>query len=112
MIPMQNKTSNDAEVLKLEADFNNQIANLATADVKENNLLPENINSLQVEVRDNIQVDVSELSQISTNLIQNNDQISDEIIALELLKNIAKNNKSKFMRKLASKMIKEKWWEK
>lgn len=106
---MGTKRSEDSEVLRLEANFNNQISALAIADAKKNEeLLPESINTLQSEIQNKIQVDVNELSRVALDLIRQNDKLTDEEVGIELLRNIALNNKSKFMRKLASKMIKEK----
>ncbi|MFP7478317.1 hypothetical protein [Terribacillus saccharophilus] len=106
---MGTKRSEDSEVLRLEANFNNQISALAIADAKKNKeLLPESINTLQSEIQNKIQVDVNELSSVALDLIRQNDKLTDEEVGIELLRNIALNNKSKFMRKLASKMIKEK----
>lgn len=109
---MKNKRNQDLEILKIEDSFNNKISELAIVNAKEQELLPEHINSLQREVKNKIQVDINELSQFATNLIKQDDKLTDEEVAIEMLKNISNNNKSKFMRKLASKMIKEKWWEK
>lgn len=109
---MKNKRNQDLEILKIEDSFNNKISELAIVNAKEQELLPEHINSLQREVKNKIQVDINELSQFATNLIKQDDKLTDDEVAIEMLKNISNNNKSKFMRKLASKMIKEKWWEK
>ncbi|MGN4883457.1 hypothetical protein ACTFST_10880 [Bacillus cereus group sp. MYBK106-1] len=35
----------------------------------------------------------------------------NEEIAVELLKDISINSENKFMKKLATKMLKRKWWE-
>ncbi|MFS0562759.1 hypothetical protein AB1K91_18750 [Terribacillus sp. 179-K 1B1 HS] len=106
---MENKRNEESEILRLEANFNNQISALAIVDHKENDeSLPVNINSLQSEIQNKIQVDVNELSKVALDLIKQDDKLTDEEVGIELLRNIALNNKSKFMRKLATKMIKEK----
>jgi len=106
---MGTKRNKDSEVLRIEDNFNNQISALAIADAKKNEeLLPESINTLQSEIQNKIQVDVNELSRVALDLIRQNEKLTDEEVGIELLRNIALDNKSKFMRKLASKMIKEK----
>ncbi|MEH7236398.1 hypothetical protein [Bacillus sp. JJ1562] len=111
---MPNKTQDDSVFKELEQNFNNKISALTLTTVKSNNELMQlnNVNSLQEQVKSEIQVDVEELSQVASDLIEKNARLSDQEVAIELLKNIASNNKSKTMRKLASNMINEKWWNK
>ncbi|MEH7223197.1 hypothetical protein V7112_05220 [Bacillus sp. JJ1566] len=111
---MPKNTQEDSVLKELEQNFNNKISDLTVTTVKNSNeLIPlNNIHSLQAQVKGEIQVDVKELSQVASDLIEKNEKLSDQEVAIELLKNIASNSKSKIMRKLASNMIKEKWWNK
>lgn len=107
------KISTDSNLEKLEQSFNEKISGLISTTVKSQNvkILDDN-NTLQKQVKKDIQVDVKRLSTITEDLIQKNKYLSDEEIAIELLKDVASNGGSKFIRKIASKMLKEKWWTK
>ncbi|GAB1798447.1 hypothetical protein [Priestia megaterium] len=107
------KISTDSNLEKLEQSFNEKVSGLISTTVKSQNvkILDDN-NTLQKQVKKDIQVDVKRLSTITEDLIQKNKYLSDEEIAIELLKDVASNGGSKFIRKIASKMLKEKWWTK
>lgn len=66
----------------------------------------------QDRMTEEIQVDVEQLSMLASTLIKEDPKQSDEEIAVKLLKNIAEHSKSKTLRKLATKMVREEWWKK
>ncbi|PFW47249.1 hypothetical protein [Priestia megaterium] len=107
------KISTDSNIEKLEQSFNEKVSGLISTTVKSQNvkILDDN-NTLQKQVKRDVQVDVKRLSTITEDLIQKNKYLSDKEIAIELLKDVASNGGSKFIRKIASKMLKEKWWTK
>ncbi|MEO2223022.1 hypothetical protein [Priestia megaterium] len=107
------KISTDSNLEKLEQSFNEKVSGLISTTVKSQNMkILDDNNTLQKQVKKDIQVDVKRLSTITEDLIQKNKYLSDEEIAIELLKDVASNGGSKFIRKIASKMLKEKWWTK
>lgn len=107
------KTSIDSDLKKLEQSFNERVSGLVSTTVKSQNVtISDDINNLQKQLKKDIQVDVKRLSNITEDLIQENKHLPDEEIAIELLKDVASNGGSKFIRKIASKMLKEKWWTK
>lgn len=99
------KEKAEEEILRLEDNYNKQILEVA--------LYKENEHSLgfQKDFKE-IEVESNDLFNEASDIINENTQISDEDVAIELLKNISKKGKSKFMRKLATEMLKEKWWNK
>lgn len=106
------KTTNN-ELVVIESNFKSNITNFALESTKNNvSLTKEKLDLLTSQVHRDINVDVEKLSGATKELLALNDKISDDEIAIELLKNIASTNDSKFMRKLASEMIKEEWWKK
>lgn len=107
-----NKSLNN-ELVVIENKFKNNITNLALESTKNDlSLTKENLDLVKKQVHKDFHVDVEELSRTTNELLNINNKMSDELIAIELLKKIASNNDSKFMKKLASEMIKEEWWKK
>lgn len=108
---MTNNLNN--ELKAIESDFNTNISNLALESVKNNETMKiENLDLFSKQIHKDIQVDVEVLSAKTSELLSKNDKISDDEIAIELLKKIVSTSDSKFMRKLASEMIREEWWNK
>jgi hypothetical protein len=106
---MKKNLSDESTMLKLEKGFNDKISSLVVATP---NLSPDKMSTLQTKINNEIQVDSNELSQVASEVIDKDNNLSDTEVAIELLKYIANRNKSKSMRKIASKMLKERWWEK
>lgn len=108
---MEDQKDTNLELEKLEEDYNSKITDLAVVTAKNNGLVLSNENDyLHTKVKRELQIDSEKLIQVASDLIENNETISDEKVAIELLKEVAKDSKSKTMRKLATKMVKEKWW--
>jgi ribosomal protein L18E len=101
------------ELTTIENKFNNNLSNLALKSATENEIMiPEKKVLLTQLIHKDFQVDVNDLSKTTNDLIVKNEKMSDEEIAIQLLKKLASTNKSKFMKKIASEMIKEEWWKK
>jgi hypothetical protein len=109
---MSNKNEILPSMKELEQNFNKKISNLAISSAQSKTIAPINLDLLQTQVKKDLNVDVIGLSKIASELVEKNDSLSEKEVAVELLKNIATTSKSKTLRKIASKMVKEKWWEK
>ncbi|RAZ67266.1 hypothetical protein [Planococcus maitriensis] len=93
------------EIKQLEESYNKQIMEIA---LYENKLSPPSV----LPKYNKIKVDESKLYKQAVELLSVNSEVQNKDIAIELLKNISINSKSKFMRKIALEMLKEKWWDK
>lgn len=63
-------------------------------------------------VRKKINVDVNHLAEMTDKYVSLNEKQTDEQIAIRLLEDMVSNGKTRFMRKIAKEMLKEKWWMK
>lgn len=98
---------------KIEQDFNNKVTDLALTAAKENNIIaPSEIGQLKAQLHKDFKVDTQTLSMVASSIIEKNEKLSDTEVAISLLKEVAANGENKFMKKIASKMLKDKWWEK
>jgi hypothetical protein len=98
---------------KIEQDFNNKVTDLALTAAKENNIIdPSEIVQLKVQLHKDFKVNTQTLSTVASSLIEKKENLSDTEVAISLLKEVAANGENKFMKKIASKMLKDKWWEK
>ncbi|PFP29394.1 hypothetical protein COJ96_10850 [Bacillus sp. AFS073361] len=110
---MSYNTQSDTVIKELEQDFKNKVTDLALSTAKSSNIVTiSDTNQLKTQLHKDFQVDAAKLSKVATNVIDKNEKLSDKEVAIELLKDIAINGKTKMMKKLASKMLSEKWWEK
>lgn len=102
------------ELQRAGIEFNNKITNLTVTTAKNNGIVLSNEdenNFLHKKIKKELQVDGYKLARLASNLIEKDKEMTDEKVAIELLKEISNNGESKTMKKLASKMIKEKWWQ-
>ncbi|MFP5109249.1 hypothetical protein ACSU6B_21160 [Neobacillus sp. C211] len=98
---------------KVEQDFNKKVTDLALTAAKENNIIaPSEIDQLMAQLHKDFKVDTQNLSNVASRLIEKNEKLSDTEVAISLLKEVAANGENKFMKKIASKMLNDKWWEK
>lgn len=110
---MTHKANKNLELKKLEEDYNNKITDLAVVTTKSSELFLSKENDyLHTKIKRELQIDSEKLVRLASDLIEDNENLSNEEVAIELLKEVAKNGKSKTMRKLAAKIVKEKWWQK
>ena len=63
-------------------------------------------------ILEELNMDVPALYEEAKIIIAHNEGISKEEVAVRLLGHVATQSKSKFIRKVACKMIKEEWWTK
>ena len=63
-------------------------------------------------ILEELHMDVPELYEEAKIIITHNEGISQQDVAIRLLGHVATQSKSKFIRKVACKMIKEEWWTK
>ncbi|MEH7456347.1 hypothetical protein V7183_03700 [Bacillus sp. JJ1127] len=104
-----NNTQNELQLI--QRNFENQVSNTALELAKAESKLPMNQSIIEA-VEKGISVDTVELSKKVEQILDIDEKQSNEEIAIKLLEDISSHSDSKFMRKLASSMLKEKWWEK
>lgn len=73
---------------------------------------PHELELFNEKLRKKIDLDINRLSETTDRILEENEYISNQDVIIELLKNISVHNKSKFMRKIATEMLKERWWDK
>ncbi len=101
-----------SELQSLQREFENQVVNTTLEAVKnEWKIAVYDEKTVSKKVKDEIDIDTLELSKKVEKLLDIDEKKSNEEIAVELLKDISINSESKFMKKLAKKMLKRKWWE-
>jgi len=107
---MYNSNEYNKELKELEVAFHNKVLNLSLDNQYKASmsLFPS---LFKKKVRKEIDIDTKELAGEANRLMKESEGMTDKEVAIELLKFIKNNDKSKTMRKLASKMIEEKWWE-
>lgn len=67
---------------------------------------------VQSSLREQVNVDVNHLSEVAKQKIAENEDATEEEIAITLLKDMAETGKTRFIRKIAKEMLKESWWKK
>lgn len=100
------------ELQLIQKNFENQVSNEALQVAKTGAINSFYYAAIQHEVNKKLQIDVFDLAHEVDKILDVNDKLSNEEIAIELLKKISLHSKSKFMRKLATEMLKEEWWKK
>ncbi|MGG4013597.1 hypothetical protein [Bacillus smithii] len=100
------------ELQLIQKNFEIQVAKEALEVAPIESIESINHTIIQEKVKKKLQVNVDELADEVYKILDKNDKLSDEEIAIQLLKKISLYGKSKFMRKLATEMLKEKWWKK
>ncbi|MFJ8529153.1 hypothetical protein [Bacillus sp. NPDC094106] len=104
-----NNTQNELQLI--QRNFENRVSNTALELAKAESKLPMDQSIIEA-VEKGISVDTVELSKKVEQMLDIDEKQSNEQIAIKLLEDISSHSDSKFMRKLASSMLKEKWWEK
>jgi hypothetical protein len=108
---MDDRNDFKRELEELEVDFYSKVSNLPL-DSQNGITVRIPVRLFQKEVSKKVQINTVELSEEASRVMERSEELTDTEVAIELLKYIEENNKSKTMRKLASKMIKEKRWNK
>ncbi|PGS33310.1 hypothetical protein COC58_28940 [Bacillus cereus] len=67
---------------------------------------------LSLAVKNDIDINTYELSEKVEELLDKDENQTNEEIAIKLLEDISLNSNSSFLQKVAKSMLKEKWWEK
>ncbi|PEB48004.1 hypothetical protein CON65_09435 [Bacillus pseudomycoides] len=104
-----NNTQNELQLI--QRNFEKRVSNTALELAKAESKLPMDQSIIEA-VEKGISVDTVELSKKVEQMLDIDEKQSNEQIAIKLLEDISSHSDSKFMRKLASSMLKEKWWEK
>ncbi|KAA0784633.1 MULTISPECIES: hypothetical protein [Bacillus] len=106
-------TQKHAELQAIKNKFESKVMGAALESVeKESSLLKVRMEEINVAVKNDIEINVDELSEKAEELLNMDRNQSNEEVAIKLLEDISLNSKSKFLRSIAKSMLKEKWWEK
>lgn len=71
-----------------------------------------NLQVVNTSVKKKIEVDVNHLAEMTEKYVALNEKQTDEQIAIRLLEDMVESGRTRFMRKIAKEMLKEKWWMK
>ncbi|EEL42565.1 hypothetical protein AVT_02445 [Bacillus tropicus] len=101
------------ELQAIKNKFESQVMDTALELAeKESSLLKFRMEEINVAVKNDIGINIDELSEKAEEILNLDRNQSNEEIAIKLLEDISLNSKSKFLRSIAKSMLKEKWWEK
>lgn len=96
-----------------EKQFYDGITGLVTNNPEDGNVFPKmNLQVMNTSVKKQIDIDVNHLAEVTKKYVARNEKQTDEQIAIRLLEDTVENGRTRFMRKIAKEMLKEKWWMK
>ncbi|WP_144507458.1 hypothetical protein [Bacillus mycoides] len=101
------------ELQVIKSKFESQVTGIALElAASESKLSKLKMEEISVAVKNDIDINVNELSEKVEELLNMDSNQTNEEIAIKLLEDISLNGNSKFLRKLTKSMLKEKWWKK
>ncbi|MFK3986695.1 hypothetical protein [Exiguobacterium mexicanum] len=101
------------ELSVLESDFHNKVSDLML-NSQQNYKMMSRVDgtTLAQTVKKELEIDMKALNISANEMIAENEEASDEEIAIKLLKEFSKDNTNRLLKKISTEMIKEEWWKK